>query len=117
MTEKLGIEEKVPVEEFKKTILKMYREFPNTIFVGEIEKVVVSSSMVEALIKGGYLVPDYSRENDKRIVGYFLGPAALPLVSSWKSEELAEKIRKLTYLLVTLTLILIGFGIISFVHL
>jgi hypothetical protein len=104
----------IEVNKFKKLILEMFDGFPNLIVVGKVEQVVKNDDMIVKLLDAGYLVRDTTIENGVKQVGYFLGPGALPLVSSWKSEELTDKVKKMTYTLLLLTFILVGFEVLRF---
>jgi hypothetical protein len=105
------MEEEIAVDEFKDLILEMYKGFPKYIFYGKVEKIIVTDEMREKLVNEGFLIRDSYLENGERHVGYMLGPAALPLVSSWKNEELANKIKLLTFAILVFTVV---FGAIPF---
>ena len=98
---------KKKVENFKNLILDMYKGFPNYIY-SDIENIIISESIRKTLIENGYLIEESDRdEKGKHHTGYMLGPSMLPLISSWKNEELAKQIKNLTVALVVLTVFLV----------
>ncbi len=101
---------------FKSIILELHKSFPNGLFGEEIVKLsVITQEMRDELVNRGIFY--------KTVMGdksyYTLGANGLSLVSSWKMEELTEKIRGLTKGVIVLTVIAIvlaGIGIVlSFV--
>lgn len=85
------------VKNVKQLFLMMYEEFPDTIFRNQVEKVFHNTDVIVRLVEDHYLCQDISFESEReRTVGYYLGPAALPLVSAWKNEEFSRNIMWLT---------------------
>ncbi|MCX6822249.1 MAG: hypothetical protein NTW30_05745 [Candidatus Aenigmarchaeota archaeon] len=105
--------EEIEVEKFNDLVLDMYRGFPNYIYSG-VENIIISESVRRKLVEKDFLMEDSSIENGERRIGYMLGPNMLPLISSWKNESLAEKIKNLTIIIVCLTVVLICVAILSF---
>lgn len=108
------VKEEIDAEKFKTLILEMYDGFPNLIVVGKVEQVVRSDNIMRKLLDSGYLVRDTTLENGVKSVGYFLGPAALPLVSAWKTEELSRSIKRLTFYVIGLAVAAMVLSIILF---
>ena len=101
------IQDDFDINKFKKLIFRLYLNFPNLqIKEGEIKKVIVTEKMRELLVKNGYLIKEPTiNEDGEQMYYYSLGPNSLSLVSSWKTEELTEKMKNLTYWVIGLTLI------------
>ena len=103
--------EKIEVEKFRRLILEMYDGFPNYRYFGMVEDVIKSEKDRKRLIKHGFLIKEKTNKGEH----YSLGPNALSLVSSWKTEELTKNVRKLTWLLVVLTASLLALAIIPII--
>jgi hypothetical protein len=92
--------------EFRDLFERMYNYFPNgRISEDVVHRVIVTNNDRKFLVKHGFLIVEESIENGKRKKYYNIGPNALQLIISWKTE-------KLTYLLVILTVLLVFLSII-----
>ena len=103
---------KVEVDKFKNLIMDMYRGYPNWEYHGLVEKVVIMEEARNELIKSGVLIkaiPTIS--NGKEVDHWMIGPNALSLVSSWKTEELANKTFELNKKITKLTKVMVGVAI------
>lgn len=97
------------IEKFKKTISDLYKMFPNGSSESEIiRESVVTKKMRDELVNKGVLCEEKSVSNGKHKTWYTLGCHGLSLVSSWKMEELTDKIKFLTYLMMALNVISIA---------
>ena len=94
----------------------MYRGFPNFTYRGMVEEVVKIDDVRNELRKYGFLIEEkHGDGKGKSWNEYMLGPNALSLVSSWKSEELTERIKKLTIWIIGITGIVFLINLISLI--
>lgn len=97
--------EKLEVSKFKKLIKEMYKGFPNYYYFGMVEQNIPNEEIREEVIDQKILVKLKGKHNDKQDK-YILGMNGLNLVNSWKNEELANRMKNLTWVLVFLTAVL-----------
>jgi len=93
---------KVPEEsqKIKELFLDMFRGFPNYRYRKDlIENVIITETDRKELINCGYLL----KEPINGTYTYRLGPKVLPLISTWKTEQVNEKFRNQNKTLVSLT--------------
>ena len=101
---------KIETDEFKKLIMDMSRNFPNSTHDEEkvVKKFVRSEKMRKHLVKNGILVLDrpcdHGQGSKKR---YFLGVNGLTLANNYLIEEQTSKTMKLTKEIRVLTVIMI----------
>jgi hypothetical protein len=95
--------DKIEVNKIKDLFLDMFRGFPNYRYRKDlIESVIITDSDRKELISQKILL----KESINDTYTYRLGPNALPIISTWKSEKVNETLVKLTWTLV-------GFGILT----
>ena len=88
--------DEIEVDKFKELIKDMYKGFPNWRYApklpnGEgVEGIVTIKEVRDKLEKSGILIKSPTVVEGKEFK-WMLGPNALPLVSAWKTEELAEQ--------------------------
>ena len=92
------MKEKIEVEKFRELILDMYRGFPNWRYLGIVEKVIKTEKDRKQLIKHGFLIKEKTDKGEQ----FSLGPNALLLVNSWKTEALTKRIYWLTIIMILL---------------
>ena len=97
--------EKIDADKFRELILDMYRGFPNWRYSGMVEAVVKTEEDRGQLVKYGFLTKEKIYEAKRTRDQYGLGPNALPLVNSWKIEELTTTIIILTIVMILLMLV------------
>ena len=92
-------------KEFKDIMLGLYQLFPNSRFDESYfkNKISITDTEMKQLIEKGYLC----REKVGNKYTYSLGVNGLNLISAWKVEEMTKSIKRLTWAIVLLTLVLI----------
>lgn len=97
------LKDEIEVEKFKKLIKDMYRGFPNFVYKGMVEKVIIMDNVRDKLEEANFLIKEKHADGKGNSWDeYMLGPNALMLVSTWKSEELNQNIEWLTKILLAI---------------
>jgi len=105
-------EEKIEVERFKELFLDMFKDFPNCRYSGKrVENVIKTEKDRLTLEKYGYLLIE---KTDNRNY-YGLGPNALSLINSWKTEESTKKTEELTKLSLVLTAVIVVLSLVTII--
>ncbi|MBN2880763.1 hypothetical protein JXM83_01805 [Candidatus Woesearchaeota archaeon] len=87
-------------KKFKKLLLYLYKNYPNSALVeGVVKKVIVRSHYLDLLVEQHI----FDREKVDDNYWYSLGPNALPLISSWQNENVAIQTRNLSLYVYKLT--------------
>ncbi len=94
------------IKTFNDLVIYLYKTFPNgELSEDKVREIIVAKHIRDSLVENSFLIRESLFTNKKGKYYYSLGPNLLALVSSRKNEELAEKIRKLTYWIMGLTIV------------
>lgn len=93
-------------DNFRELFEKLYDGFPNgRLSEDVVREVIVTNEDTKFLVEHGYLLEEQHQVDGTTVMKYNLGPEGLNLISSWRMEDLTQKMAHLTYLIAALTVV------------